>query len=192
MSHIAIPHIAAWLSDEDGDYSVNALLQSVPRYGTDAIPETPSVYNDYEHDWAALGLLPDTDDELADVAITTPLLAVKLLGEDTDRVPHAQDSTNMIEDGTLRVGVLIAIRSTSPAANARALSYYARAVKNSLWALGFSADTTRTVTGTGVRLGRVQSMSRRTGGTQKGDLLADTTVAVAFAMTESTALPLAI
>jgi hypothetical protein len=189
MSHIAIPHIAAWLSDPDGDYAVGALLQSVPRYGTDAIPETPVIYNDYEHDWAALGLLPDTDDELAEIAITTPLLAVKLLGEDSVREPYAQPSSNRAEDDLLRVGVLIAIRSTSPAANARALSYYARVVKNSLRALGFASDTDRTVVNAGVRLGRVQSMSRGSGSTQKGDLLADTTLVVAFAMTESTAVP---
>lgn len=154
MSHVICAHVADWLDASAA--SIDTLLQTVPRYSDDVIPDAPTLYDAYRDDWVAFGALPATDDELAE--ITAPLVAVQYMQDDVTRVPHGTP-VGTSADSVIKLRISVAIRGTSAAGDARALSYYVRATKGSLWALGFGTNTDRTATDTGIRLGRVQSMS---------------------------------
>lgn len=186
MSHVVVPHVADWLGDDaETEGSVGYLLTKVPLWDTDALPSpSPSVYDEWRDDWVALGELPDADDVLAE--ITTPCIAVQFRSVTFPKGPEGYaESTGMVVDGLISLSAFIAVRGPLKADSQRYIGYLARATMGSLYALGYGTDTNRTVVDQGVRLGRVQSMSRNSAQQQKGDITLVTGWDVSYAITET-------
>lgn len=185
MSHPATAHVADWFAaSADTDGSVGNLLTSIPMYSDDALPDTLSVYDEWRDDWVAAGELPDADDSLAD--ITTPCIAVLFNQQAFSDGPYAHaDAAGMAQDGTITLHAFIAVRGPLRADTLRQVSYLARATHGSLLSLGMATDTQRTITGMGIRLGRVQNITRSRAQFRKGDITGVTGWDVTYAITES-------
>lgn len=123
----------------DATIGVGAVLANVPRVSGDALPATPTIYDETRHDWVCLEEVPNEPLGGAENAVSLPALVVRLASAKAALMP-ARARPSSAAPAQTEVEAEVAIhyytKDDSPAAAMRAGRVTLRAVRgvlNVLW-----------------------------------------------------------
>jgi hypothetical protein len=173
--------IADWL--EDATYGVGAVLAALP-LGADAVPATPTVYNELEDGWVARAEAPK---EIVDAG---PCLAVYQTEPQTytDARPQRMSDTVGAASGSCSYAIAYITRNSATAEGSLAAAHVLRAVRGSLWLL---QDETNAASRDryGFRLETLTAVSQAPMNEERGDSLISGAVTVTWTTRETAPFP---